>query len=198
VDGAGVAAGLMERSEAARVLGVEVDAAPDAVRTAFRAHVRQQHPDRSGRPGSVAVSRLVEARRALLSPVAVGAPAPPPVPERRPAVPLDARVEGDTLLVHADPDTVMARLLEAGHALGEITYLDRGVGLVEILIQVQEDDDLAPAACSLVTSLQGRIDGVEVFCTVERLDGHPAPPIAPIVTALAERMGVSAEGQQPR
>jgi hypothetical protein len=179
----------VNRDEAARVLGVAEGAGADEVRSAFRARVRQQHPDRSGRPGSVAVSRLVEARRTLLAPVPVGAPPPPaPPPTPRPAVPLDARVEGDTLLIHADPATVMARLLEAGHALGEITYLDRGVGLVEVLIQVQEPDDLAPAACSLVCSLQGRLDGVEVFCTVERLDGHPAPPIAPIVAALATEM----------
>lgn len=181
----------MTRDEAARILGVDAEASADAVRTAFRGQVRQQHPDRSGRPGSVAVSRLVEARRTLLAPIPVGAPAPE-APAPRSAVPLDAHVEGDTLLVHADPATVVTRLLEAGHALGEITYLDRGVGLVEVLIQVQEEADRAPAACSLVCSLQGRLDGVEVFCTVERLDGHPAPPIAPIVAALAAGMGVPA------
>jgi len=184
----------VERDEAARVLGVDVRASADEVRSAFRVLVRQQHPDRSGRPGSVAVSRLVEARRTLLAPAPVGggrpAAPPPPPPAPRPAVPLDARVEGDTLLVHADGATTLAHLLEAGHALGEITYLDRGVGLVEVLIQVQEEDDPGPAACSLVASLQGRLDGVEVFCTVERLDGHPAPPIAPIVQALAHEMGV--------
>jgi hypothetical protein len=179
----------VNRAEAAHILGVAADAGPEAVRTAFRARVREQHPDRSGRPGSVAVSRLVDARRTLLAPVPVGAPAPPtPTPERRPAVPLDAHVEGDTLLIHADPATVVARLVEAGHALGEITYLDRSAGLVEVLLQIQEEDDLAPAACSLVCSLQGRLDGVEVFCTVERLDGHPAPPVAPIVAALAAEM----------
>ncbi|HEU5149119.1 MAG TPA: J domain-containing protein [Iamia sp.] len=183
----------MNRKEAAGVLGVGPGATADEVRSAFRAAVRLHHPDRSGRPGSAAVSRLVEARRTLLAPVPVGGPPPPPPPPPapRPAVPLDAHVEGDTLLVHADPATVLTRLVEAGHALGEITYLDRGVGLVEVLIQVQEVDDPAPAACSLVASLQGRLDGVEVFCTVERLDGHPAPPIAPVVAALATEMGVA-------
>lgn len=185
----------MDRVEAAAVLGVAHDAPPDAVRTAFRALVRQAHPDRSGRggpAGSTAVSRLVEARRALLAPVPVGAtaaPPSPPPPPPRPAVPLDLRAEGDTLMVDADPATVMVRLLEAGHALGEVTYLDRHSGLVEVLIHVQEEDDPGPAACSLVCSLQGRLDGVEVFCTVERLDGHPAPPVAPVVAALAAEMG---------
>lgn len=180
----------MNRDEAARTLGVTPQATPDEVRSAFRAHVREQHPDRSGRPGSAAVAALVEARRTLLAPVPVGAPAPPPPPPR-PVVPLDLHVAGDTLMVHADPATVMVRLIEAGHALGEVTYLDRNVGLVEVLIQVQEEGDLAPAACSLVCSLQGRLDGVEVFCTVERLDGHPAPPVAPIAAALAAEMGAT-------
>lgn len=184
----------MNREEAARLLGVAPDAPAAAVRAAFRAGVRQEHPDRSGRPGSVAVSRLVEARRTLLAPTPAAAAPPlrassPPPP--RPVVPLDARVEGDTLLVHADPDTVVARLVEAAHALGEITYLDRSAGLVEVMLQVQEEDDPAPAACSLVVSLQGRLDGIEVFGTVERLDGHPAPPVAPIVAALAAAMGVA-------
>ncbi|QYG93033.1 J domain-containing protein [Iamia sp. SCSIO 61187] len=180
----------MTRDEAARLLGVAPDATATEVRTAFRVGVRQQHPDRSGRPGSVAVSRLVEARRTLLAPVVAAAPRPAPAPPR-PAVPLDARVEGDTLLVRADLDTVVARLVEAGHALGEITYLDRSAGLVEVLLQVQEEGDLAPAACSLVVSLQSRLDGVEVFATVERLDGHLPPPVAPIVAALATAMGVA-------
>jgi hypothetical protein len=183
----------VNREDAARLLGVAPDAPAAEVRAAFRVGVRQQHPDRSGRPGSVAVSRLVEARRTLLAPALAPAPAAPtttPPAPPRPAVPLDARVEGDTLLVHADPDTVVARLVEAGHALGEITYLDRSAGLVEVLLQVQEEGEPAPAACSLVVSLQGRLDGIEVFGTVERLDGHPAPPIAPIVAALAAAMGV--------
>ncbi len=180
----------MTREEAAAVLGLGPDAAPEVVRAAFRALVRQAHPDRSGRPGSAAVSALVEARRTLLAPVPVGAPAPAARPSpARPAVPLDLRAEGDTLMVDADPATVMARLLDAGHALGEITYLDRHVGLVEVLVHVQEEDDPGPAACSLVCSLQGRLAGVEVFCTVERLDGHPAPPVAAIVSALAAEMG---------
>ena len=179
----------MDRDEAAGVLGVGADASAEEVRAALRAGVRRQHPDRSGRPGSVEVGLLVEARRTLLAPVPVGAP-PPAAPPPRPVVPLDAHVEGDTLLVDADPATVVARLVEAGHALGEITYLDRSAGLVEVLLQVQEEGDPAPAACSLVASLQGRLDGVEVFCTVERLDGHPAPPVAPIVAALAGEMGV--------
>ena len=170
----------MTRDEAARVLGVAPDASPGEARRAFRSLIRQRHPDRApGVPGAHAdATRLIAAHRAFTRPA-----------ERPGAtVPLDARAEGDALFIEADPGLVMVRLVEAGHELGDVTYLDRSSGLVEVLLQVQEEGDDRPAACSLVATLQGRHHGVEVFCTVERLDGHPAPPIAPIVAALGEVM----------
>lgn len=178
----------MDRAEAAGLLGVDVDAPPDQVRSAFRRLIRERHPDRAGERSTGHSALLIEAHRTLRSPAPRAPSAPPPAgPRPRPAAgpPVDARVEGDALLVRADPATVVARLVDAGHALGEVTYLDRSAGLLEVLLLVQEPDDDRPAACSLVASLQGRLDAVEVFCTVERLDGHPPPPIAPIVAALA-------------
>ncbi len=97
-------------------------------------------------------------------------------------------------MVDAEPAVVMARLVEAGHSLGDVTYLDRSTGIVEVLLQLRDPADERTVAVSLVASLQGRLDAVEVFCTVERLDGHPAPPIGPIVSALAAeiRLGSAA------
>lgn len=194
----------VDRREAARVLGVGPAATPEEARLAFRALIRDRHPDRAGETATASAARLIEAHRVLRAgPPSPGpgdggreghgrsgAPSPDPTP--RPgddaAGPVDVRQAGDSLLVDADPATVMVRLVEAGHALGEITYLDRASGFVEVLLQVQEPDAVAPAAVSLVASLQGRAEAVEVFCTVERLDGHPAPPVAPIVAALAAEM----------
>jgi hypothetical protein len=184
----------VDRDEAARLLGIAPTATAEEARRAFRALIRRQHPDRAGVGATAGATLLIEAHRVLRAAPA-RTPGPGPAPGPRPAAgtggsgtPVDARVEGDALLVDADPATVMARLVEAGHALGEITYLDRSSGFVEVLLLVQGDDDPAPAAVSLVASLQGRLDAVEVFCTVERLDGHPAPPVAPIVAALAAEM----------
>jgi len=186
----------VNRAEAAGILGVDPDAPREETRAAFRALIRAHHPDRVG-GGAAATAdstRLIEAYRLLRStppdppPAATPAPGPPP-PTRRSGTPVDARVDGDSILVAADPTTVMVALVEAGHALGEITYLDRSSGLVEVMLQVQEEGDARPAACSLVATLQGRLDAVEVFFTVERLDGHPAPPVAPIVAAVAAEMG---------
>jgi hypothetical protein len=180
----------VDRSEAARLLGVAPTATPAEARAAFRDLIRTRHPDRAGAGATVDAALLIEAHRTLRTAAAPvpSAPPPPPTPAPRSTGPVDARAVGDSLLVAADAATVMARVVEAGHALGEITYLDRSSGFVEVLLLVQEDDDDRPVAVSLVASLQGRLDAVEVFCTVERLDGHPAPPIAPIVEALAAAM----------
>lgn len=197
----------MDRNEAARLLGVTPTASRDEVRAAFRALIRVRHPDRAGDAATTTAARLIEAHRVLRAPSPgrerddddsgvhrTGAgPGPAPTDRPRPrqgcaAGPVDVRQAGDSLLVDADPATVMVLLVEAGHALGEITYLDRASGFVEVLLQVQEEGDMAPVAVSLVASLQGRAEVVEVFCTVERLDGHPAPPVAPFVEALGAEM----------
>ncbi|HYI62643.1 MAG TPA: J domain-containing protein [Acidimicrobiales bacterium] len=186
----------MDREEAARLLGVAPSATPEEARVAFRALIRARHPDRAGTGATADAARLIEAHRVLRTGPAPGSrPGPPPPEGRRDEgrpgtarTPVDTRVDGDALLVDAEPATVMARLVEAGHALGEITYLDRSSGFVELLLLVQDEGDPAPAAVSLVASLQRRQDAVEVFCTVERLDGHPAPPVAPLVAALAAEM----------
>lgn len=175
------------------MLGVDPAATPEQVRDAFRALIRSRHPDRAGAAATASAARLIEAHRVLRTGPTPEAAPPSPSPgpiwaSPAPAGPVDLRQAGDSLLVDAEPALVLARLVEAGHALGEITYLDRASGFVEVLLQVQEEDAVAPAAVSLVASLQGRAEAVEVFCTVERLDGHPAPPVAPIVAALATEM----------
>jgi hypothetical protein len=223
----------MDRAEAARLLGVRPDASPDEVRDAFRSLVRGQHPDVVGAGGTETTALLIEANRTLRTPPTAAAdeaaaPADRP-PTVSPAGPVDARVAGDSLLVDAEPSVVMARLVEAGHALGDVTYLDRSNGIVEVLLQLRDPDDERLVAASLVASLEGRLrsradrrgdppstasvggdaarpgreagdhfspalDAVEVFCTVERLDGHPPPPIGPIVSALAAEVRLGSRG----
>lgn len=175
---------------------MSLDADRATVRRAFRDAVRASHPDTAFSEGPE-VAMLVEARRSLLDRSPAGRPSPPasdrPVEAAHPAGPVDGRVDGDSLMVDADPATVMLALVDAGHALGEVTYLDRSSGLIEIMVLLRTEDAIdLPFACSLVASLQGRADGVEVFCTVERLDGGTRPPVAPLVAALAGAMGLGA------
>lgn len=176
----------MDRAEAAHVLGVAVDADQATVRDAFRTLIRAHHPDRAGASSVRKSTLLIEAHRVLRESASrVPAPSPPSARAPAPSPPVDARVDGDSLVFRAEPEAVMALLVEAGHRIGEVTYLDRAAGLLEVLVGLQEDGGPHPVTCSLVASLQGRVDAIEVFCTVERLDGHGAPPIAVLVEALA-------------
>jgi len=168
---------------------VAVDASTEEVRAAFRSLIRERHPDRAGAGATVDTRRLLEARRVLSTEprtATAGTRSPPPPAPRPAGPPPDARAHGDTLVVRdADPATVMAQLIAAGHELGDVTYLDRSAGLLEVLLMVSDARDDRPAAVSMVLSLQGRADRVEVFGTVERLDGHPPPAIAPLVAVIA-------------
>ena len=85
--------------------------------------------------------------------------APPPVPRVGVAV-----VGTDTLLLAAPPDEAFARLLEAAHRVGAVTYVDRSCAIFELVVQVDGE------SCSLVVTLQGRAHGTEAFVTLESLE----------------------------
>lgn len=70
----------MMRSEAARLLGLPVDADADAVRHAWRAWARLAHPDAGGDPEHFA--RLDRARRVMLKGTPIAADRVPPDPSR--------------------------------------------------------------------------------------------------------------------
>ena len=94
---------------------------------------------------------------------------PPPVPRVGVAV-----VGSDTLLLAAPPDEAFARLLEAAHRVGAVTYVDRSCAIFELVVQVDGE------SCSLVVTLQGRAHGTEAFVTLESLERvltHSPEPI---------------------
>ena len=41
-------------------------------------------------------------------------------------------------------------------------------------------------SCSVLTTLQGRAHGTEVFCTMESIEAGATPPIRPVVEALVD------------
>lgn len=91
-------------------------------------------------------------------------PGPPPIPVRL--------LSDSSISVAAPAEETFTLLLDTAHDLGEISYLDRFAGIVEVIVEFIE----APTS-SLLFSLQGRADGTtEVFCTVEPLSGGDAPP----------------------
>jgi hypothetical protein len=161
------------------------------VRAAYRAQIAAAHPDRAG--GDATRAALVtEAYAALeqahhegrLHQAPSPAAPPPPRPTRRtPAVPpLDEPPEvldGDTVHLHAPPDEALARILEACHHIGDVTYLDRSCAILETLVRVEGE-----GTCSLVITLQGRADGTDAFCTLEAIEHVASPPVRPVVERL--------------
>ena len=102
---------------------------------------------------------------------------------RRGAPRISVRLVGnDSISVSAPAEETLMLLVDAAHDLGEISYLDRTAGLLEVIVEFVE----APPP-SVLFSLQGRDAATtEVFCTVEALSGGDSPP-AEAVTRLVLR-----------
>ena len=91
--------------------------------------------------------RAGAATRGALAPATdpPASPPPPPPPPRWAC----AVVGGDTLLLAAPPDEAFALLLEAGHRVGNVSYVDRSCAIFEVV--VRQDDE----TCSLVVTAPG-------------------------------------------
>ncbi len=172
--------------EALSVLGVDHTSDHAAVRRAFRARLRDTHPDlNAAADATERTVRLTTAYQVALDhlnadldgsppvgPAAdtAAAPATPPEPDPEPVV--VRLLDAETIGIDAPSPEVLPMLIEAAHQLGDITYLDPSAGLLEIVVEF-----VGAPTSSVVLSLQGRATGTtEVFCTVEPLSGGEAPP----------------------
>lgn len=82
----------------------------------------------------------------------------------------------------------MGRLLQMASDLGEVTYLDRSAGLLEVVVEFVE----APTS-SVVLTVVGHGRGSRIDCGVEPLSGGTAPA-AEAVTRLVLR---ALQGENP-
>jgi hypothetical protein len=177
-------------TEARAVLGVGDGDGWDVVRLAYRRRIRAAHPDVHGAGATPVAARLNEAYAVLSRAKRAGASTPAPTPATTPPAPAPPApppvgvrvVGGDTLLLAAPPDEAFALLLEAGHRVGNVSYVDRACAIFEVV--VRQDDE----TCSLVVTLQGRAHGTEAVLTLEAME-RPAslPPdrvVARVVAAL--------------
>ncbi len=93
-------------------------------------------------------------------------------------------VDGETISIDAPALDVVPMLIEAAHQLGEISYLDPVVGLLEVIVEFVD----APTS-SVVLTLQGRANGTtEVFCSVEALSGGEVPGADSVAQLLARTL----------
>jgi hypothetical protein len=172
----------VELDEARSLLGVGPTDEWEAVRVAYRRLIRQQHPDRAGPGATVRAAQLNDAYRVLsraLQVQTVGGTRPrrrladPPPPR------FDAHIEGaDTLVVEAPRDEAFSQLLEAGHVVGHVSYVDRSSAIFEVVVKHEGE------ACSFVVSLEGE-GKTEAFCTLESMERSQRLSPTPIVRQLA-------------
>lgn len=190
----------MELATARSVLGVSADDDWLVVRDAYRALIRTTHPDVVGPAGTDRAVRLNAAYRALALARREGrlhtttatsgtGGSRPPAARRRPAPttsrPLagDVRMQGDdTLVLSSTPAESFRRLVEAAHALGEISYIDRSSAIFEAVLHLQDG-----TTASFVVSLQWRAHDAscEAFCTLEALDRAESLEVGGVLEQLA-------------
>lgn len=177
----------MDVDSARRALGLGSTPTWDDVRAAYRARIQVVHPDRAGGSAARAVelnaayTTLLRARRDGTLHQAPAPPCPPAARGAAVAEPWEPPevLDGDTVRLAVPPDEAFARLLEAAHHIGAVTYVDRSCAIFETLVDVHGE-----GACSLVITLQGRSDGTEAFCTLEAIEHVGRPPVRPVVEAL--------------
>src|SRR6476661_6054694 len=184
----------MDRTEAARILGVTPEAPWTDVRRAYRGLIQTRHPDRAGAASTGAAVNIIKAygvlRTARFEPpprspdpgadqTRLTRAAPPPATPVSPTA--IVRIDSDTIAFGAPADETFLLLLEAGHDLGELTYVDRSVPILEVICQF-----VGTPTLSLVITLQGRMDGTEAFCTVQSIEARPGPPTAAVVDVLMD------------
>lgn len=188
----------MDASTARAVLGIEADASDDAVRRAFRRHVRLHHPDLTGSTDTARTSRVLEAYRTLrpCEPVATTWPVPPrPEPGGR-ADPLEPAAgvwaKGDTIVLAEPAEAAWLALVEVADGLGSVSYVDRALGLLETIVEF-----VGHPTCSVMLTLRYRTDGTtETGCAVEALGGDPAPSDDAVAAFVAERLHAQLRGQR--
>jgi hypothetical protein len=161
------------------------------VRVAYRAQIAASHPDRAG--GDPTRAAIVTEAYAVLEQASregrLAEPSPPPStnPPPRPWVPAPPEpldeppevLEGDTVHLACPADEAFARLLDACHRIGDVTYVDRSCAILEALVTVEGE-----GVCSLVITVQGRADGTDAFCTLEAIEHVATPPVRPVVDRL--------------
>jgi hypothetical protein len=175
----------MDLDDALGTLGLDRSTTWAEIRRAYRARMREVHPDVTAGPGAAAAR--VNAAFAVLEPVyRRGLPPPPPPP--RPARPPEPdakdppleRMDDDGLVLVAPPDEVFLRLATVIDEIGAVTYADPDLGYLEAVV--------GDGTGQLVVSLQGRAHATEAFFTLEPMDARPVPALETIVRQIAARL----------
>jgi hypothetical protein len=185
----------MDVREARSVLGVGEADGWEVVRRSYRRRIRAAHPDTQKAGATTAAAAMLNEAYAVLSrakragrlhvqvPTAAAAPAYTEHAEAAPPVVGVALVGDDTLLLAAPPDEAFPLLLEAGHRVGEVSYVDRSCSIFEVV--VRQDGE----TCSLLVTTQGRAHGTEAFLTLEAMERPASLDPSRVVRRMLRALG---------
>jgi hypothetical protein len=170
----------VDHRSARALLGLGNDVDHQAIRDAHRQLIRSAHPDVGG--STAAAAELNQALHLLLHvPEPASPPSAPPAASDAPMAAAGERPDDvDRYFVLDDPpDDLLVRLMDAGHSIGEVVFVDPHAGLLEIVVGE------APAVGQLaVTVGDAGAGGTPVSFTLDALGITPAPPISDVVNAL--------------
>ncbi len=171
----------MNRERALRTLGLEKGAQPADINRAYRELIRHAHPDVGGT--TAVAARITEAyhwlRRAGNKP-----PEPSKSSPQKSAMPAKSKTD-DSLVLHLPAGDVFARLVDAGHELGEVSYIDPTTGIVQVTFTADNG-----VVCQLAATVQANpVSGTrqretQVEFTLDPLASGQAPPIGQVVAQL--------------
>ena len=168
----------MDRERALRTLGLEKGARADDINRAYRALIRQAHPDAGG--STAVAARITEAYHWLQR---AGTQSPPPPTPPQPDQPSPATTD-DSMTLLLPPGDVFIRLVEAGHQLGEVSYIDRDAGIVQVTFTA-DNGVVCQLAATVVTGGSATYRGdARVEFTLDPLASGQAPPIGQVVAYL--------------
>lgn len=190
--------------EARAILGVGASDDWGVVRTAYRNLIREAHPDLAGPSRTRQAARLNEAYVVLTrerrqrrsgggkaagtkAPKPAPRPAAPPRPSGRPGGargaawgPISSVADGmEQVDLPMSPAQAVVCLVAAGHAVGEVSYVDRSSGVVEVIVQHEGE------SCSLLAMVESDADGsARVLFALEALQRVASPPPGDVVRRL--------------
>lgn len=180
----------MTPEEARSVLGLTAAATAREVRDAFLRRVRANHPDVTENASGAAerTATIISAYRLLRerptdAPTGPGGAAPPASPSSHSSPASVAAVEvitDEAIWVDADAGEVARVLLEVADELGEVSYVDRSGGLLQLTVRPP-----AGPTCWFTVNAVARPSGTVLVATLESIEAQPTPPPRPLVEALA-------------
>jgi len=169
----------VETPEALDVLGLDMDASFEDMRSAYRDLLMLHHPDVDTSPGAAdRTNDVVNAFRCLRDATQEGLVLLP-VQDLLPVLGTDAL----PLVLRARPGDVFQRLYDAVESIGDISGIDRDSGIVQAIVTM---DGTGP--CQLGAEIDRSGADPRILFTLEALTAEPPPDIADVVSRLAPHL----------